>query len=182
MNVNNRKSTLSHFCLTTILAAILGACSGGSGDNPLPVNTSINVSPQGETFEIEENMDENGNCQFDLNRYIDQYITISVRNGQGSPIGRANLSISVDYGSNSFSGFPAMQLYDDLNGNGVVDDPAEYVTGADDPLFRTETAEFTGEKVVILRLNLSCSYAGSLNVFSDGFSGMAEFDITTQAQ
>lgn len=158
------------------LAATLLACNDGS-DNPLPAGATINISPTSKSFDIVEDRDEEGNCIFDVNNTIDQYVTIAVRSQQGSPIGQADLAISLDFGANSFSGLPVMELYDDMNGNGVADGPEERVSDANDPLFRAHTEEYTGERVVILRLNLSCAYRGSLNVMSDGFTGTGNYEV-----
>lgn len=164
----------------TALAGALTACNDGS-DNPLPGGATVNVSPQNKSFDIAENLDQAGNCIIDDTRYIDQYITISVNDVHGSPIGQADLTVSADYGANTFSGYPVMALYDDTNGNGVIDGPEERVTDADDPLFRTKTAEYTGERVLILRMNLSCSFRGSVNAMSDGFFGSGDFEVKEQA-
>lgn len=163
------------------LATALTACNDGS-DNPLPAGATVNVSPVSKSFDVVENTDEAGTCVIDENRFIDQHITISVLDPQGSPIGQADLSISADFGANTYGGYPVMALYDDMNGNGVIDGPAERITDANDPLFRTKTEEYSGERVVMLRMNLSCAYRGSVNVMSDGFTGTGDFEVRAQAQ
>lgn len=164
----------------TLLAC--AACDDGS-DNPLPVGATVTVSPQTKTFEIDEEIqDENGNCLFNPGFYVDQSIVITVTDGQGSPIGKADLNISLDLGANTFSGLPVMELYDDMNGNGLADRPEERVSDFNDPIFRTKTREFTGERIVILRLNVSCAYRGSLNVISDGFMGVGDYEIVAQSE
>ncbi len=160
-----------------VLALICGCSSSGEGSNPLPNDAEVRIQPGALEFEITEQLDDDGNCLFDPDFYIDQFMTVSVTGAGGSPIGGADLSVSVDFGGNSFSGLEVMQLFDDLNGNGVVDEDAELVSGAGDPLFRTATAEFTGEKMLILRLNLSCAYRGSMQAMSDGFVGRAQIDV-----
>lgn len=179
MPLKKNSKTARHGAGPLALAATLlvcAACDDGS-DNPLPVGATVNVSPPSKTFDIEENLDEDGNCFIIPGFYVDQSIVITVTDGQGSPIGKADLNISLDLGANTFSGFSAMELYDDLNGNGLADGPEERVSDASDPIFRTKTRQFTGERVVILRLNLSCEYRGALMVISDGFIGSGEYEI-----
>ena len=174
------RTTLWKSLAAIALAGTITACNDGS-DNPLPADATVNVSPISKSFDVVENTDEAGLCVIDESRYIDQFVTISVTNGQGSPIGQADLAISADFGGNTFSGYPVMALYDDNNGNGVIDGPGERVTDANDPLFRTKTAEYTGERVLILRMNLSCAYRGSVNVMSDGFTGTGDFEVRAEA-
>ncbi len=179
-NIGNTRNTVWKSMAAIALVGTLAACNDGS-DNPLPAGATVNVSPLNKSFDVVENADEAGNCFIDENSYIDQYITISVVNGQGSPIGQADLAVSADFGANTFSGYPVMALYDDRNGNGVIDGPEELVTDANDPLFRTRTAEYTGERMLILRMNLSCAYRGSVNVMSDGFTGTGDFVVRAEA-
>lgn len=173
-----KQSKTSFAVAYSAMVLMLLGCNSGS-DNPLPAGAQISISPANVTFDIDQELDDDGNCIYDFNRYIDQYTVISVRNSSGSPIGDADLSVQLDFGDNSFSGVPVMELYEDANGNGVVDGIGELRSGADDPLYRAQTDEFSGEAVVIVRLNVSCPYRGSMRVSSDGFQGETTYDISS---
>lgn len=181
-NMNNQiakqfpvKNIRSRLLLPVLLSSVV-ACNSGD-DNTLPPGAKVSVSPESKSWQIEENRDENGNCVFDPDIYNDQLIVITVFDGQGSPIGKADLTVSLDLAGNTFTGFPVLSLYDDKNSNGVVDGLEELVSDNNDPLFRDKTAEYSGEKMLILRMNLSCQYRGDLSVMSDGYFGSANFEV-----
>ena len=54
-----------------------------------------------------------------------------------------------------------LKLYDDKNGNGVVDDPEELVSDFGQLQFTTKTKEFSGEKLMFVRMDLACAYKES---------------------
>ena len=103
-----------------------------------------------------------------------------VLNESGNYIPDAPLTVSVDLSGNTFSGVPALALYDDKNGNGVADDPSELVTDSTDELYDTNTDSVTGHKYLILRVNLSCAYRGVLYAFSDGYMGSTAITVKEQ--
>ncbi len=158
-----------------VLILMMTACGGGG--NPLPIGSEVVISPREKTWDITPAKDENGDCIWSDDFYQDEPILISVKDAQGSPIGKIDLSVSLDLSGNTFSGVPALKLYEDRNSNGVPDDPDELVTSNTDPLFTTETKRYTGEKVLILRMNLSCQYKGQLFVSAGSFQGFADFEV-----
>jgi len=78
------------------------------------------------------------------------------------------MSIHLDLAANTFSGFPVLELYDDRNNNGVIDAPEELVSDNVDEGFETKTDSDKGDKFVIVRVNLSCPYRGTLGAFIEG--------------
>jgi len=88
-----------------------------------------------------------------------------------------DLAFSLNFAGNTFSGFPVLKLYDDKNGNGAVDDPEELVSDFADPLFSTKTAEFSGEKLMFIRMDLACAFTGTLFVQAGPSLGMMELKV-----
>jgi len=72
---------------------------------------------------------------------------------------------------------PRVALYDDLNGNGKVDHPAELVSSDTDGGFFTETGEFTGSKTVFVRVYLSCTYKATLSASAGYLSASMPIDV-----
>ncbi len=155
----------------------LSGCGGGNGSEQLPPNSSVQVRPQNFTWNITPNGDP---CIIDPNLYQDQLIAITVVNGNGNPISKAKLLMSLTLSGNTFSGFPVLELYSDSNGNGVAE-ANELVSDVNDSAYETITEDFSGERLVIVRANLSCPFSGSLLVFSDGFLGTFEIDVVEDA-
>lgn len=156
---------------------VLVACND---DQPLPPGSTVVVSPEKKTWLIRPVKDDNGNCIHFKDFYNDHPVLITVFDAQGSPIGEADLTVSLDLAGNTFSvpgGGPVVRLYDDKNGNGVVDDPEELVSDSNDPLYRTKTAKYTGEKLLILRMDLSCRYQATLFAVSDGYMGTGVYEV-----
>lgn len=157
--------------LLSLLSMTLAGCGGGGGDDQLPPGATIMLEPA----EITWNIDPAGSpCFINPNLYQDRLFSIRVLNSAGSPIGETPITVTLDLSGNTFGGYPVLELYEDRNGNGVVDGPSERVSDSNDPLFRSSTARYTGERYLILRTNLSCPYRGSLNVYAFGVgSGMS---------
>jgi hypothetical protein len=162
-----RGSMFKHLlsCVLSVFAVFLVGCGdgGGGGGDPVPPNSTVQINQPEITWEIGEPADP---CVVDPNYYHDHTIAISVLDPDNSPLGGVDLRIVADLSGNTFSGTTVLQLYDDRNANGVVDDPRELVSSNTMPAFRTETDRYTGTKNVLLRVNLSCPYRGSLHVFA----------------
>ena len=156
---------------------VISGVTGCSDDTPLPPGSSVTVQPDKKEWLIEENLDERGNCIWREDYYNDQPVLITVTDSQGSPIGEADLTVSLDLAGNTFSSHSRMKLYEDKDGNGVPDDPAELVSDEDDPMYRGKTEKYSGEKHLVLRMNLSCNYRGQIYAISDGFMGGGEFAV-----
>lgn len=166
------KKHLKHITVA-IAVETLCACNS-STSSQLPPNSSVKVNPETITWKIPNN---NGVCNYDPNYYQDQTISIMVENESGTYIPDAPLMITLDLAANTFSGTPVMALYEDKNKNGVVDGPNELVTDTNSGIFTTSTDKVSGYKYVILRVNLSCPYTGTLSAFSDGFLGTTSIAV-----
>ncbi len=158
--------------------AILALSSSCSNDQ-LPSDATLSISPSSRTFEITEQLDENDNCIYFDNYTLDTPLQISLQDGSGNPIGDMELSVYADWTENTFGGgrFP-LALYRDMNGNGIIDEDLELVSGAEDDVATFRTSEFGGSATLLLRVNLSCSYRGQVFVFSDFVSAAVNIETT----
>lgn len=144
---------------------LLGACR----TEQLPIGAELTISPESRTIDIVEQRDLNDVCLLNADNHVDIPLVMALRDGQGSPIGRAEISVYVDFAANTYSGFPALALYDDREGNsnGVVDSDSELISDANDAIAIVRTGRFGGDRVLLLRVNLSCAYRGTVFAFVD---------------
>lgn len=161
-----------------VIALALIGCGNDSAQ--LPPEATIEISPDFKEWTVVANdqTDAEGNtaCVVIDDLYQDELISVRVLDGQGRAIEDAELVFSLNLAGNTFSGQAVLSLYNDLNDNFVAD-PGELVSTANNDLLVTRTDEFTGNKYVIIRMNLSCPYRGELSVFSDGVSGSSSFEV-----
>jgi hypothetical protein len=148
-------------------------------------NTNVTISPSSYTWTVSEVLDSEGQCVYYNDDYQDNIMVITVSDSTERPIGEMKLELYLSP-SNSTSN-PAYNnqyvfyLYDDFNGNGVVDHPEELVSGSGDPiLYETRTEKYHGTKTMIVRTNTSCGgYRATLHAYAgDGYGTM---EINTQA-
>jgi len=159
-----------------LAGAMLPGCgaSDGGGGNPVPVGATVQVNPSAIQWEI-----GNGDpCVIDPAVYNDHTVAISVLNSSGAPLGNVDIRVMADLSGNTFSGTDVIKVYDDLNGNGVIDDPAELVSSNTSPSFITKTAQYSGTRIVLVRVNLSCPYRGNLHVFAGAAYGSTNIEVT----
>lgn len=149
----------------------------GCGDNPVPVDASLTITPGTYTSRIVERQNETGQCLFNANHHVDIPILLQLSTADGSPIGDAELNVYVDFAENTYSGLSTLELYDDLNGNGVVDARLEYISGFDDDIARVRTDEWSGSRMLLLRINLSCSFRGEIFAYTGGVNGRADIEV-----
>lgn len=169
-----------------IMSALTGCSDGAGGGNPVPPNSTIQLNQSGITWDIGETASP---CRVNPSPYNDHTIAISVLDPNGSPLGNVDLRVVADLSGNTFEptpptppalpALPALQLYEDRNGNGVVDDPAELVSSNTSSAFKTKTDQYTGTKIVLLRVNLSCTYRGNLHVFAGAAYGSVNVEVKT---
>ncbi len=159
-----------------LLPALLVACGGGEDGNVVPTNTHVAVVPDNIEWEVSELRDDDDSCIYGV-WYQDEPIMISVRNDDGSVLSEVDLVISLTLSGNNYSGIPRLKLYEDRNGNGVVDDPEELVSGEFDPLFQTTTAQYSGDKLMFVRMDLACEYRGTLYAMVGGYMGQVNFSV-----
>ncbi|MEE9334678.1 MAG: hypothetical protein V3U65_11380 [Granulosicoccaceae bacterium] len=153
---------------STVLLSLLASITllGCDSSGQLPSDAEVRISPEGQSIDITQITNSNGGCVFNPNNYVDTPLLLSVHDGDGSPIGEAEISVNIDYSGNTFSGPPVLALYEDLNSNGVVDADTELVSGREDNGYVGETRQYSGDKHMFLRINLSCSYIGNIHVRS----------------
>lgn len=160
-----------------LLLGMLMGC-GGADENPVPVNATVLVSPNAIEWQIPP-VPTGQTCSdvFDPSYYNDHTIAVSVMNANNSPLGDIDLRIIADLAGNTYSGIEVVKVYDDFNGNGVVDDPAELVSSNASPAFTTKTSR-NGTKVILVRVNLSCPYRANLNVYAGAAFGSINIEVT----
>jgi hypothetical protein len=164
-----RFAKLKIVLLLTFVVSLAGC--GGGDSNPIPVGGKVTMSQT----EINWKLGNPGVCVEDAN-YNDHVVFITVTDSSDRPLGDVEVLMSVDLTGNTSPGVPVLKLYEDKNSNGVVDDPEEYVSGVGDPFFKTRTDKYSGTKMIILRVNLTCTYSGILNVFS-GSAATGRLDV-----
>lgn len=158
-------------------SAILAiACSS----EQLPVDAALSMTPEERRVEIVEYRDADGRCTFDPNRFVDLPVLMRLRAGNGSPIGGAAVRVYVDFAANTFSGYPALALYEDRNGNGVVDADAELASDADDAIATVRTDD-DGAHALLLRVNISCPYRGEVFAYVGGVGAQASIEVSARA-
>jgi hypothetical protein len=164
--------------ITIVLAAMMMIIGCNSGQQP--ADTALNLTPSNRSFEIVQQVNEQNQCLFNPDFYQDVPLLFSLASGQGTPIGEADIAVYVDFSANTYSGLPVLELYEDNNNNGVVDDESELVTGIDDPAFHMRTEQYSGEHLMFLRINLSCPYRGQVFAYSGSASASMLVDVSVR--
>lgn len=159
--------------ITALVLLALAGCTSGQ----LPNGATLTIAPAESRFTIVGRRDAEGRCSIDPARYVDLPFVIALRDAQGSPIGGAELSVHTTFSANFYSGYPVLELYEDRNGNGVIDEESERVDGEEDGIVRVMTSRYGGEHTLLLRKNLSCAYRGHLHAFVDGVATSAELEV-----
>jgi len=123
----------------------------------VPIDARLTISPEQHSLFITEFVDESGGCVFSDRHFMDIPILLTLTTANSSPIGGAAVTVYTDFSENTYSGRAVLALFDDINGNGVVDIDSELVSGADDDIATVTTAMNTGSRRLLLRINLSCA-------------------------
>lgn len=175
--MHTQRSTLAAY-VTTVLAATMLIVGCDSGQQP--ADTALTLTPSNRSFEIVQQVNERNQCLFNLDFYQDVPLLFSLASGQGTPIGEADIGVYVDFSANTYSGLPVLQLYEDNNSNGVVDDESELVTGIGNPAFIMRTEQYSGEHLMLLRVNLSCPYRGQVFAYSGSASATMLVEVSVR--
>ena len=165
---------------TSGLAAIAGVLMLSACDTEqLPVGAELKISPDTRTIDIVEQRSARGSCLLFKEHYVDLPLVLALTDAQGSPIGGTDIRVYVDFAANTFSGFPALALYDDREGNsnGVIDGDSELISDANDAIATVRTGRFGGDRVLLLRVNVSCGYSGTVFAFADGVTASSSITI-----
>ncbi|ASJ74650.1 hypothetical protein [Granulosicoccus antarcticus] len=161
---------------TTLLLSgtlLLSSCS----NDTVPVDANLTLTPETHSTQITERRNAEGQCLFDSEYHLDIPILLQLSTSNGSPIGDAELSIYVDFAENTYTGLSTLELYDDLNSNGVVDEESEYISGFDADIARVKTDQWTGSRMLLMRVNLSCSFQGEVFAFTGGVSARSSIEV-----
>lgn len=164
------------------IMVIVGAMIFGvsCSNDVVPVNARLLITPESHSTNIIERHDVGDRCLYDASNYVDLPIVLQLTTDNGSPIGDTSMSVYVDFAANTFSGIAVLSLFDDLNGNGVVDEDVELISAKDDSIARVKTDKWTGARSLLLRVNLSCSFKGEVFAFTGGVSGRASVEVVAQ--
>ena len=163
--------------MACVLVAVVLLLTQGCSNDLVPVNATLRINPDSHSTTVTERRDSNDQCLFYTDNYVDIPVLMQLNTADGSPIGDAMISVYADFAANTFPGFPVLSLYDDLNGNGVVDSPLELISGTDDSIARVNTDTWSGSRSLLLRINLSCAFRGELFAFSGGVSSRASVEV-----
>ena len=174
---------MSRFIHSIPIVLVLALALGGCDSDQLPNEAALAISPSENTTTVTATAtdEDSGICRIDPDYYLDVPFVIALRDGQGTPIGDAELNVHASYSANFFSGYPIMALYEDRNGNGVVDAETELVSGAEDGIARVKTSRYGGEHVILLRKNLSCAYRGYLSASIGGVHASAPVSVIDES-
>lgn len=147
--------------IAPVLASImlLQGCQG-DGD-AAPVGSRLTIAPSEVTWTISNP----GAC--DPNVYSDRLFVITASDPTGKPLGETDLLMTLQLAGNT-SNSPIMTLIADTGSQlGVVDAGDEVVSELGDGGYKTNTND-EGIARILVRMTLSCTYRGSLDVFGSG--------------
>ncbi len=147
----------------------------------VPIDARLTISPEQHSLFITEFVDESGGCVFSDQHFMDIPILLTLTTANSSPIGGAAVTVYTDFSENTYSGRAVLALFDDINGNGVVDIDSELVSGADDDIATVTTAMETGSRRLLLRINLSCAFTAELRAFSGAASSLATIEVSSRS-
>ncbi|MFK8078023.1 MAG: hypothetical protein AB8B84_15660 [Granulosicoccus sp.] len=160
--------------------ALLGVGVSACTNSIVPNDATLMLTPSTHTIDIVEMRNATGQCEFFEANHLDVPLNIALSTNNGSPIGDEWVSIYTDFSENTYSGRPVLTLYEDINGNGVVDVDSELISGLDDDIARVRTDKFTGTKLLLLRINLSCAFRGEVRALAGPANGAASFAVIQQ--
>ena len=160
---------------TVAAAALLAACSS----DQVPIDAVMSISPEERSIRIVEFRDADGSCRTDGSRFVDVPMLLRLATRDGSPIEDAEAEVYVDFAANTYSGYPVLALYEDRNGNGIVDADSELASGAGDSIARVRTGE-DGTYRMLLRADIACPYRGEVFAYAGAVSAQASFEVTAE--
>lgn len=172
---------INRFTLWVLVTVLVGCgASEGGGGNPVPVGSSVVINPPSIAWDITAPPPPPESCFPDdpaLVTYNDHTLAISVVNSNNVPLGDVEIRVVASLAGNTYAGIEVLKIYDDRDGDHVVDDPDELVSSNTSPAFVTRTARHTGEKYILLRVNLNCTYRGNVYVYAGTAYGSAEIQV-----
>ncbi len=149
----------------------LGVLASCQSSDQLPTGASLQLNPTSRSYTITVPADSEVFCYTGPEMlYEDVPLLISLTNESGAPLGGVEVTVYSDYAGNTFSGADVLQLYEDKNDNGVIDDESELVSGIEDGVYVTKTSHSSGTALLLLRMNLTCPYKGEVFAFAGQYS------------
>lgn len=170
------KHHVKRFSRSAWIVGLLAGLTGcGGSENQVPTDLEIRLSQDEQTWKI-DNADGCGREGYQ-DYYSDHYIQATLVSGSGSPLGEIDVSFRLDLAGNTYSGGPVLFLYEDVNSNGVIDGADNYVSNNQSGVYVTRSDEFQGTANVLVRMVLSCTYSGTLQVYAGGQSASVDFEV-----
>ena len=175
-------SEIRNVALIVFVSMFIVACGGS---NQVPAGSTVVISPDSNDFSRTVSTEPaivGGQCSVGEIRE-DQLITISVRGPSGEVITNADITVSLGFSGNT-SNVTFLELYDDVDGDGVPDENG-LVSGPEDPLFMTKTSSSSGEKYLVVRAYYGCTtFSATLTVAASTAVGTASFsyDLTVEQE
>lgn len=155
-----RLNAMNNLKLTAILAGLL-MLGGCEQTNQLPADSKISVFPT----DVQWNIGNRTTCNLVEGPFNDQQVQLSLVDADNLPLIQAPLTVSLDLSESSSNGAAVLGLYDDLNGDGLYQHD-ELVSDNTRAAYATHTDSRSGVKRLMVRVNLSCPYRGSLYAFA----------------
>lgn len=174
----------------SVLLLTSGLLSGCGNDSEAPVDGSIIIAIGASEWTVPDDpLDPSPAC---IGAFIDiEAITISVFDGNGTPLGNVDIDVMVQLAGNTSAngaglfGSGVVGLWDDFDGNDAITDNTgawqlnEQVSGSANPqLYKTQTGP-NGTRTLFITADLSpdCEYTTSISVRSGTVIGFLEFDV-----
>jgi len=165
---------------TLIVIALHAMALSSCSTDQLPVGTHLLVSPTERTIRIIESRSTENRCLLNPDLHVDLPLVITLLDANESPIGDHEISVYLDFSENTFTGYSMLALYQDFNSNGVVDEDEELVSAGDDDIAVVRTHSLYGSQTLLLRVNISCSFTGSIVAIAGGILGTASISIVDE--
>ena len=161
----------------------LGVLASCQSSDQLPTGASLLIQPTSRSYTITVPQEADVQCYTGPEMfYEDVPLLISLTSESGAPLGGVEVSVYSDYAGNTFSGAQVLQLYEDKNDNGVIDDESELVSGTEDGVYVTRTSRSSGTAFLMLRMNLTCPYKGEVFAFAGQYAASMGADVIYQTE
>lgn len=155
------------------LIVLMACCTFSCNDtDQLPVGAEIKAFPE----EVSWIVGPAETCVFSPDYYNDTIVSLSLVDENNSGIVDAAIDVSLDLSEATFTGTETLRLYYDKNADGIYSED-EKVSVADGPLFSARTDSLNGVLRVMVRVNLSCPYKGTLYAYAGNTAAAVGFDI-----
>jgi len=155
-----------------LLAVVTGGLFSCGATDEIPVGSSLSAFPS----EVSWAIGPSESCDVENGPFNDSHISLSLVDGDLGPLIDTNVSVTLDLSEASFSGTEVLSLFHDANSDGIYT-PDERVSGNGEPVFSARTDDDSGVLRVMVRVNLSCSYSGSLFAFAGRAVTAVQFDV-----